>query len=615
MTTVHQAFHPGEKAIHNLLRLQTPRQNPTATGLPPHFAARLAASPLLALGALDAAGNAWTTLLGGAPGVAQPLSLGAHGILGVGASGVTTFDPVLEALLGRDEGEEEPYHISREELEGGGGRLVGGLGIDLALRDRVKFGGRLVAGKVDGDESSVEMAVLVEESLGNCPKYLNKKSIRPHTTSSPKLVGDKLPLPKEAVDLLGKADMFFLSSTDGLGGMDTNHRGGPPGFVRILHDDEEDGTVLVYPEYSGNNLYQTLGNLHLRPKVGICVPDFDTGDVLYLTGDTEILFGSGKLMPHTKLAVRIHVRDMRFVSDGLGFRGELGERSGYNPPVRRLAVEMSEDGVLPREETQMKAMLVGREILTPTIARFTFKLDEAATWVAGQHVTLDFSEELDVGWSHMRDDDPTSLNDDFVRTFTISNTPPPAGHSGDVEVQITARKHGPVTGLLWRWNLRVPLEIGVVGFGGQEGFRISTALKRDEKEVVFVAGGAGITPLLAQAPGLLAAAETGDGKCFELLWSLRDEDLAFAVDVFGRIPGLASRTRLFVTGQVLNEEVVKKLEGLGAKIGIGRVTQADVLAVGERGKRKYYLCTGSEVLKALLDWLEGEDIVYESFAY
>ena len=55
--------------------------------------------------------------------------------------------------------------------------------------------------------------------------------------------------------------------------MDTNHRGGPPGFVRCLSG--EDGyTKFVYPEYSGNRLYQSLGNLMLEPKSGFFFPDF-----------------------------------------------------------------------------------------------------------------------------------------------------------------------------------------------------------------------------------------------------------------------------------------------------------------------------------------------------
>jgi hypothetical protein len=53
-------------------------------------------------------------------------------------------------------------------------------------------------------------------------------------------------LPKEAADLVGKADVIFVSSTHGVD-MDTNIRGGMPGFVRVVKNDE-DGLELIYPE-------------------------------------------------------------------------------------------------------------------------------------------------------------------------------------------------------------------------------------------------------------------------------------------------------------------------------------------------------------------------------
>ncbi len=85
--------------------------------------------------------------------------------------------------------------------------------------------------------------------------------------------------------------------------------------------------------------------------------------------------------------------------------------------------------------------------------------------------------------------------------------PPPAatGDGGEAppdgtEFTITARKHGPATALLWRH--RLPLELPVLGFGGEDGFQIPVA---ETAVAVFVAAGVGITPLLAQAPALLSS--------------------------------------------------------------------------------------------------------------
>ena len=105
--------------------------------------------------------------------------------------------------------------------------------------------------------------------------------------------------------------------------MDSNHRGGPPGFVRVVTNDHTNGTVLAYPEYSGNRLYQSLGNLQVNPNAGLVFPDFTTGDVLYVTGEAKILVGKDaeELLPHTNLVVEIRVLASIHVKQGFGFSG------------------------------------------------------------------------------------------------------------------------------------------------------------------------------------------------------------------------------------------------------------------------------------------------------
>lgn len=68
--------------------------------------------------------------------------------------------------------------------------------------------------------------------------------------------------------------------------MDASHRGGNPGFVEIL----DDGTLKI-PDYQGNSMYNTLGNIAQNPHTGILLIDFQKGETLQLTGSAELLFG------------------------------------------------------------------------------------------------------------------------------------------------------------------------------------------------------------------------------------------------------------------------------------------------------------------------------------
>lgn len=620
-------WHSGEVEMHRLLRVPH-SDNPTYPGLAPQYYNRITNSPLVAFGTLDEQGRPWTTIWGGEAGFCRPV---AQGFLGVNAKADAAFDPVLQEIFAtKVNGSSERQIVDEQVVKPHGGKVMAALSIDLKTRDRVKVAGRFVAGAVlrrtESNIGELQMAFQVQESLGNCPKYLNKKYITPHSPH-PELVsdGNGLPLPEAAVQLLEKADLFFVSSKHGNGSMDVNHRGGPPGFMR-LYRNEPGSVTLVYPEYSGNRLYQTLGNLQKDPLAGLVVPDFETGDVLYLTGGTTTLIGdkAAAYLPRTKLAVKIDIEEARFVKDGLAFRGNVIDYSPYNPPVRRLLAEQTDPATVDAESDAIAtATLTSREIITPTIARFIFRLSSIIaavksplkTWLPGQHVTLDFGPELDHGWSHMRDDEPQSLNDDLVRTFTISAPPDP-----DLkEMEITVRRHGPVTGLLWNRNLRVPLEVPVLAFGGGESFRLPLDVMKQKHGMehgnlsVFVAGGVGITPLLAQAKAVLKATPSS----LQVLWSLRAEDLSLAVKVVGEIEELAKNLKIFVTGPPSEEssKMLATLKSLGVDVVEGRLSAGQLLQVGTEGGRTYYCCTGTGLMTNLSEWLKGERIVFESFTY
>jgi hypothetical protein len=182
--SVAQAWHEGETDVHRRTHgLNFP--NPTAPFLTPQLAFGLQHFPLLALGALDDQDRPWTSIWGGEEGLAAPIS---NSVVGVRTPVETTYDPVVKALLGgKTRGKGSVVQAGED-----GGKMIGGLTIDLMKRKRVKLCGRLLAGALDvndeeGDEpekntatSEVQMAVKIEQSLG---KSIYQPPQRPVTPS------------------------------------------------------------------------------------------------------------------------------------------------------------------------------------------------------------------------------------------------------------------------------------------------------------------------------------------------------------------------------------------------------------------------------------------------
>lgn len=592
--------------MRSLLRVPD-GDNPTSPGLSPYARRVLHISSLLAIGTLDAEGRPWTTLLGGEPGFARSLG---QSIIVVKTLVDRKFDPVIGILLG-DKKDGEVHE------EKGDGRLVSALGIHLATRGRVKLSGKMVTGalryhtrEADADESGaaeVQLVFAIQQSLGNCPKYLNQKQIV-QSLPEPLLLSDTLPLPEPALRLLAKADMFFLSSSNHESNMGTNHRGGQPGFVRVAKNNAFE-SVLVYPELSGNRLYQTLGNLYTTPQAGLIFPDFDSGDALYLTTTTEIVLGkeAPTVLPRSNLVVKLHVLAARFVKNSLSFRGDNLERSPYNPPVRYLPAEKAIADAQTNNSKVVYAKFLARDRLAPTIARFRFSISDpeaSGRWTPGQYVALAFEDELSVGYSHMRDDDPKSLNDDLVRTFTVSSSP---GELPEDEFEITIRNVGTVTNFLFRQNVRSGLEVPLKGFGG------SFTIQQGPKGMVpFVAGGIGITPLLAQL-------HTLDLARVQLFWTINVHDIGLVIDTIERCPELGPSTRIFISR--LSEQSppesnlqIQMLEVYGVHIATRRMVASDVEG-HQDGSSIWYLCTGGTLRESLLAWLPGKTTVYEDFDY
>ncbi len=157
---------------------------------------------------------------------------------------------------------------------------IGSLFIELDSRRRFR-----INGSCQLNEHSIE--VKIKEAFPNCPKYIQRRvvSLPEHfekVNSSATQGGELMEAEKSWIK---NADTFFVGSSSSEGRLDANHRGGNPGFVEIL-----DGGALKIPDYQGNSLYNTFGNIVQNPKVGLLFIDFEKGETLQLTGMAELLF-------------------------------------------------------------------------------------------------------------------------------------------------------------------------------------------------------------------------------------------------------------------------------------------------------------------------------------
>lgn len=86
-------------------------------------------------------------------------------------------------------------------------------------------------------------------------------------------------------EFISRQPMVFIATSDGQGECDCSFRAGPPGFAHVLSD-----TTLAYPEYRGNGVLASLGNIRENPHIGIMFIDFMDSTVgLHVNGKARIL--------------------------------------------------------------------------------------------------------------------------------------------------------------------------------------------------------------------------------------------------------------------------------------------------------------------------------------
>ena len=167
------------------------------------------------------------------------------------------------------------------------GAPLGFLGMEYQSRRRNRLNGKVTSLGAGWFE------VGIDQSFGNCPQYIQARCFQ--LQSGMNSLGEALQtqklkkLNRRAKEIIAAADNFYIAThfqeepNQRSQGTDISHRGGRAGFVKV--DGE---TTLAYPDFAGNNHFNTLGNIQKNPKAGLLFIDFKNGDLLLLTCSATI---------------------------------------------------------------------------------------------------------------------------------------------------------------------------------------------------------------------------------------------------------------------------------------------------------------------------------------
>lgn len=265
----------------------------------------LRAQKMAIVSSRDAQGRRWASLLFGPAGFLAPSSDRKSLTIGIDPAEQDENDPLWQNL------KTDAY--------------IGVLIIELATRRRLRVNGTVV-------QTKNALSLSVEESFGNCPQYITRRevAIRPKTPPSGTATEQRgVKLGETQTAFLAAADVLFLATGHPERGADASHRGGNPGFVEVV-----DASTLRIPDYSGNSLFNTLGNLLVDPHYGMLVPNFHSGTILQLTGTANVIW-SGSDPAHrtggTNRFVEFHVDEWRESVMPASVSETFLDYSPYNP--------------------------------------------------------------------------------------------------------------------------------------------------------------------------------------------------------------------------------------------------------------------------------------------
>ncbi|WP_415766012.1 pyridoxamine 5'-phosphate oxidase family protein [Pseudomonas sp. ZB1P45] len=550
-------WHAGEKQLQTHVgvaeRMEAFGRRVIRTEMPDQHRTFYQQLPFMLYGAVDVDGNPWASIIEGPPGFAHSPE-----------PGVLQFN----SLPGAD----DPAQLTD-------GAAIGLLGIELHTRRRNRINGRVGAMTANG------FGVTVEQSFGNCPQYIQLRQFRsvPLADPSTRIAQHFDGLDDTARAMISGADTFFVASyvdVDGERSVDVSHRGGQVGFVQV------EGNRLTIPDFAGNLHFNTLGNLLLNPRAGLLFIDFNSGDLLHLSGRTEVIL-EGPQVEAFQGAERLWTVEVESV-------------------VRRpaaLALRWRFDGVSPNSlltgtweqaNARLQAQALGDRWRPLRVARIkeeshnirSIYLEPAdgaglPVFQAGQHLPLRFNIAGEV----------------HIRTYSLSSAP------SDDFFRISVKREGLVSS-----HLHEQVRVGdlLEARAPQGHFNVAP---NERRPLVLLAAGVGITPLLSMLREVvyqgLRTRRIRPTWFFQSSRTLADQ--AFRPELDRLLDGAGDAVRVL---RLVSQPEAGALEGEDFDL-TGRIDTAllkTLLEVEDYDQLDFVLCGPGSFTQALYDGLRELDI-------
>ena len=484
--SINNPYHEGELAVQqraNEAEMAFMNSGALADAIPAGALRFIEQQPMVVAGSVDADGHVWASILTGNPGFAyttDPKTV----VLDFSESRTATDDPLWHSLNANEN--------------------IGLVMIELGSRRRLRISGRA------RKESDSQYMIDVERAYPNCPKYIQRRVWRKeaNTSLSAPTSQSGTQISETHKKLISQADTFFVTSAHPEQGIDASHRGGHPGFVHLIND-----TCLRIPDFVGNSMYNTLGNFTSYPFAGLAFIDFEHGRLLQLSGRAEILWDQDDPASETGGTQRYwQFEILSWRESDLHFKFNW-EYMDASPHIPKLVHEQQTNNQLSLQVERIRQE-------TDRIKSFRLRAIDSGQLPAfepGAHL------KVKVRLPNGQDDERhysllSSTMDRSAYEIAVLKEPQGRGGSQYLHEQI---KEGDI------------LEC--------DAPKNEFPLTENAQHSLLIAGGIGITPILAMMHALAEA-----GKSYEIHYSARTKaDLAF----HDRIKGIAGAQAQFYTSQ------------------------------------------------------------------